>query len=158
MGALQGSYGAAAQALTITLSSLANAGARGSAAVDNTVNKHLDALIMPTIATGGSGTSATGYVEIYATGSIDGGTDFGGEGGGTDGSVTMISPPNMRLIGIVNCVANSTTYRGPIMSVAAAFGGILPAYWQIVVVNRTGGTLNSSGNTIEWQGVEGEST
>jgi len=41
------------------------------------------------------------------------------------------------------------------MSIAAAFGGVMPSHWGIVVVNNSGGTLDStSGNHAAiWQGV-----
>jgi hypothetical protein len=157
VAALEAAYGTSNQSLTISANSLANNAARSSAAVDNSANKFLDALIMPTIVTGASGTSASGYVNVYAYGSVNGGSSFGGESAGTDAAVTLTSPPNTRLIGVVNCVANSTTYRGPIMNVAAAFGGILPERWGIILENKTGGTLGS-GSGVVWQGVEGAST
>ena len=156
MAALQGSYGTSNQSLTITPGALANNSARGSAAVDNTSTKHLDALVMVTILSGSSGTASTGYVNVYAYGSVNGGSSYGGESAGTDAAVTLTSPPNSRLIGVINVVANSTTYRGPIMSVAAAFGGILPAFWGIIIENKTGGTL-TTGSVAVYQGVEGES-
>jgi hypothetical protein len=45
------------------------------------------------------------------------------------------------------------------MSVAAAFGGVLPERWGIIVENKTGGALDSTeGNHAKlWQGVLGQS-
>ena len=61
-----------------------------------------------------------------------------------------------RVIGNIKCVANSTTYYGGPFSVAAAFGGLLPQRWGIVIVNNTGATLDASVGAAEYQGVYGE--
>jgi hypothetical protein len=50
-------------------------------------------------------------------------------------------------------VDNSTTYTGGTFSVAAAFGGILPQKWGIIVLNSSGGTFDASTASVEYQGV-----
>ena len=150
-------YGVNAQAITSTLASLTTGSARSALAVDNTTNLFLDALVQLQIKSGDSATSTTGYVNIYAGATVDGGTTYT-EGGGTDAGITLVSPTNLKLIGRMNIVANAVTYKGQPMSVSAAFGGVLPDHWFIVVENQTGGTLDSTeGNHIkQYQGVQSQ--
>lgn len=135
-------YGTNGQTITITIASLANAGSRSGLAINNSSN-YLDALVQLKITSGGSGTSTTGFVSIYAYGSVDGGTSYP-EGCGTDTGITLTSPTNLRLIGVLNVVANGTGYISEPMSVAAAFGGKLPQFWGIAITNSSGGTLDAT--------------
>ena len=59
------SYGSN-QALTITVASLANNALRQSTEVDNTSNGYLTGTLGVKVKTGASGTSATGYVNVWA--------------------------------------------------------------------------------------------
>jgi len=146
-------FGTSNQSITCTITSLANNGQRQSTAVDNSSNKFLDALVFLTIKSAAASTSSTGYVNVYAYGTSDGGSNYSDGASGSDGSITLTSPPNMRLIGSVNVVANSTTYKAGPFSVAAAFGGVLPEKWGIVVENKTGATLDASVGAAIYQGV-----
>jgi hypothetical protein len=103
-----------------------------------------------------AGTSATGTVNVYAYASADGSTYP--EGCGTDTGVTLTSPPNLRLVGIINVVANATTYQSNPFSVAQAFGGVLPQFWGIVVENKSGAALDASIGSAWYQGVYGSYT
>lgn len=156
MSTVKSLYGASNVAITCTLASLTNGSARASTAVDNSSNLYLDALVQMKIKSGGASTSANGVVNVYAYGTADGGTTYPEANGGTDGAVTLVVPTNLRLLGQINVVANSTTYTSEPMSVALAFGGVLPQLWGIVVVNNTGGTLDSTeGNHAKfYQGIQ----
>lgn len=149
-------YGTSNQAITCTITSLANAAQRSSLAVDNTTNLFLDAIVVVKVKTNAAGTSATGNVNIYAYGTADGGTTYGGgeTGMGTNATVTLTSPPNIKKIGVINAVANGTVYDAGPFSVAAAFGGVLPDHWGIVVENLTGATLDASVGSAWYQGVQ----
>ena len=136
-------YRANNQAITITLASLANNGQRSSLAIDNTTNLDLDAMVVLKVKSGASSVSATGYVNIYAYGSADAGSTYP-EGAGTDAGVTLTAPPNLKLIGVLNVVANATSYQSEPMSVASAFNGVLPDHWGIVVENKTGAALDAT--------------
>lgn len=151
-------YGTSNQGITITLASLTNTSSRSSAAIDNTTNLFLDALVQLKVKSGAAGTSATGVVNIYAYGTADGGTSYP-EGAGTDVGVTLTVPPNVRLIGAVNVVANATTYISLPFSVANAFGGLLPDHWGIIVENRSGGTLDTTEANFAkfYQGIQAQS-
>ena len=77
----------------------------------------------------------------------------------SDAAITLASPSNLRLVGVINVVANSTTYIGGPLSIASAFGGTLPARWGIVLENRSGAALDSTaGNhSAIYQGVLAQS-
>lgn len=150
MSDIKSAYGTSNQSITCTITSLANNGQRQSTAIDNATNKFIDALLQVTVKTGSSGTSSTGYVAIYVYMTADGGTNYSDGASGSDGSITLTSPPNMRLIGILNCVANSATYKG-VFQVAA--GGQLSDHWGIVIENKTGATLDASVGAAVYQGL-----
>jgi hypothetical protein len=130
------SYGAAT-AITATINSLANNASVTSSSVTNAVNLYTDALVEVIIATG-AGTASTGYVEVFAKGSIDN-TDFSSDA--TD-----------RKIGVVATPTASTTYK-LVTGIASSFGGTMPQYWQIRVRNLSGAALAASGNSASYSGV-----
>lgn len=145
---------------TITLASLTNTSVRAGTAIDNTTSLYLDAVVQLLVKTGGSSTSASGFLNIYAFGTANPSGPTYPEGiTGTDGGITLTVPTNLKLIGTINAVANATSYTSEPMSVAAAFGGVLPQKWGIAVENQTGGTLDStSGNfAAYYQGIWGQS-
>lgn len=151
-------FGTNGQALTLTIASLTNNSARQSTEVDNGTNVYMDALFMLKVKSASSSTSSTGYVNVWAYATVDQGTTRTEGAGASDAAITLASPSNLRLIGVLNVVANSTTYIGGPWSIAAAFGGVLPERWGIVIENKTGATLDSTaGNhSALWQGVYGQ--
>jgi hypothetical protein len=128
--------------ITITLAGLASAGQRSSTTISNISTLCLDALVQVKVRSNAAGTSATGLVNIYAYSSIDGYT-YEENLAGLDMGVTLTTPPNLRLIGSINVVANSTTYISSLMSVAQAYNGWLPPTWGIVVENKSGAALDA---------------
>ncbi len=68
-------------------------------------------------------------------------------------ALTLTNPPNLRQIGALNVVANAATYKSEPMSVAVAFGGVLPDHWGIAIENKTGGTLDASVGSAFFQGI-----
>lgn len=152
-------YGTTATAITCTIASLANAGRRESTAVDNTSNLFEDALVQVKITAGAASTAATGYAEVFAYATSDTTTPAYADGcTGTDAAVTLTVPPNLKLIGFINVVANNGVYVSEPFSVASAFGGVLPPKWGIVVGNQCGGTFAASGCSAWYQGVQGQTT
>jgi len=139
---IKSKYGSPAT-ITCTLASLVTTAARSCLAVDNTSTLYLDVLVQVQIKSGAAATSTTGYVNVYAYGTADGGTTYA-EGAGTDAAITLTSPANVKLIGRLNVVANATTYKSEPFSVAAAFGGVLPQKWGIIIENQSGGTLDGT--------------
>ena len=154
-------YGTEKQSITITLASLGNGNARASTVIDNTSNLFLDVLVQLQLKSGGSGVSSTGAVNVYAYGTVDAADSLYPESNsGTDGAVTLVSPTNLRPIGSINMVATSTVYTSEPMSIAAAFGGVLPSHWGIVVENKSGGAFDSTeGNHLKYyQGIQAQTT
>jgi hypothetical protein len=161
MSTIKALYGTNNQAITCTITSLANAtgsngAGRASTAVDNTTNLFLDALVQVKVKTSASALANDKAIYVYAYGTADGGTDYTDGITGTDAAFTATNPPNVRLIGVINAVATSTTYVGGPWSVAAAFGGVLPDHWGIFVVNFTGQTLDASVGSAWYQGVQSQ--
>lgn len=134
---------ATAATLTISgLGSLANSTSVTSSAVNNTADLFLDVLLEVLIATD-TGATATGFIEIWAKGSIDG-TDFDDDA-------------NDKLLGTVNLITAGAATRKRVLSIASAFGGLLPPQWQIRVRNVSGGALAASGSSISYRGVKAQS-
>jgi hypothetical protein len=140
MADIKAKYGAAGQAITITLAGLAQNAARASAAISNETDLFLDVLVQLKIqlGTGTLGSDKAIYVYAYGTAEGDpvdvwGDTDLDG----TDKAITMDDPTNLRLIGVMNARASAEVIESAPMSLAAAFGGLLPRKWGIVVYNRT---------------------
>lgn len=123
--------------ITVTLASLANNSARESNVVDNTSNLYVDVLLMLQVKLPAG--SPSGSINIYAFGSEDG-TNYGDNAAGTgDAALTMRSPTNLVLVGIINTpTSGALTYKSQPFSLARAFGGMLPRKWGIVVENKTG--------------------
>lgn len=129
------------------LNSLASSSTAGyqSDVIDNTSNLDLDALVMVKAKTSSSALANDKAVYWWVAGSADGGTTF------TDGvastghaSFTRTDPPNLVLLGALNCPSSSTVYTGGPWSVAQAFGGVMPEKWALVCVNFTGQNLDAS--------------
>ena len=154
MSTIKSLYGANNQAITCTITSLANTSKQLSTAIDNTTNLYLDALVQVKVKTNAASTSSTGFINVYAYGTSDGGTDYTDGVSGTNGAATLPNPPNSRLLGVLTANANSTTYVGGPFSVAAAFGGVLPDHWGIIVDNESGNTLDASVGSAWYQGVQ----
>ncbi len=153
-------YDTAGATITITLNSLASAGARESNSVDNTTKLYLDVLLMLKIKTGAGALSGDQVVNIYAAGTVDGGTTWPDTVTGSDANITLNSPTQLKLIGSIQVAASATTYKSEPMSVAAAFGGILPQKWSIVVENKTGTAFDTTeGNFAKlYQGILAQGT
>jgi len=135
-------------AITITLASLADNGVAVSSEIDNSSNLYLDALVQLKIKTT-STVDSTGYIAVYAVGSVDGGTSY-------PDSVNRKSKP----IAIINANVNNTTFTSNPVSVAQAFFAGLPEKWKIVIENKTGASLDSTeGNHAkQYQGIKHQFT
>lgn len=145
-------YGTASDA-TITLASLASdtnlLAGQESAAVDNTATLATDYLVSGKVTTGTSPT-ASRSIEVWAVGSWDG-TNWPDVFDGTASSETItsadIKASVCRLLAAMATANTSdrTYHFGPV-SVAAAFGGVVPPKFVIFAVHNTGVALNSTGS------------
>ena len=143
-------YGTASD-LTITLASLASdtnlLAGRESAALDNTTTLALDYLISGKITAGTSPTAARS-IEVWAVGSWDG-TSWPDVFDGTDSAETItsadIKASICRLLAAMATANTSdrTYHFGPV-SLAAAFGGVVPPKVVLFVTHSTGQNLNST--------------
>jgi len=144
-------------ALTIGLASLADdntnkVAGRESTAVTNTTNADLDHLLSGVIRTGTSPT-AERTIEIWAYSyqSIASGTPtYPDVFDGTDSAETVTS--RNVLLNLLRMVAtlvvdntSNRDYFFPPTSIATLFGGQLPQFWGVFVVNCTGVALNATG-------------
>jgi hypothetical protein len=130
--------------ITITLASL-GAAARESANVDNGSNLFLDVMVVVQAKLQTGTPSGDKAIYVYAYGSEDG-TNYGDNATGSDAAITLRSPTNLRPLGVIACPdAGGLTYKSHPMSLAAAFGGVIPRKWGIVVHNASGVTLSATG-------------
>ncbi|MBP8295225.1 MAG: hypothetical protein KAX84_03895 [Burkholderiales bacterium] len=138
---------------TCTLASLASdtnliAGRQGTA-IDNSAATLIDALVGGKVTTGTSPTAGR-VIEIWAFGSYDGTTYSAGAGASDANFSPTGEKAQMRLLAVIDTdgTSNHAYEWGPI-SVAAAFGGIMPAEWGVFAVHNTGVNLNSTGGNHE---------
>lgn len=148
---------------TTNLQSLATSATAGwgSAVVDNTANLYLDALVQVVLAAVNTAPANSKALFVYAY-SGSNATDLtttGSSGGtvGTQGALTFPDvttlPVAMPLIGVVPYAVQNKLIVSPEFSVARAFGGVLPPYWGVALVNHTGMILAASGNTVKYRGI-----
>ena len=126
-------------AITITLTSLANAAARESTVIDNTSNSFLDALLR--IQTNGQA-GGTATLEVYVYSAL-GDTTYTDGATGSDAAFTAANILNARLLTIVQMNA-ATAVKAMSVSIANAFGGILPDKWGLIFKNNSGAALSLS--------------
>lgn len=141
--------------ITIALASLASSATAGreSLAVDNGTDKFLDALVRVEVTIPNSGTIGGDLaVYVYAYGSEDG-THYPDTVTGADAAITLNSPSQLRLLGVINCPAINALYRMSPRSVAAAFGGIMPRKWGIAVRNYCNVALHTQDNAANFTGI-----
>lgn len=132
------------QTITCTLASLANGNAREATAIDNRTDLFLDALVFLQLKTGAGSIGADPFAYVYAAGTVDDGTTWPDAVTGSDAAITLNSVPQVRLLGTVYLGTASTTFKAGPFSVASAFGGVLPAKWSIVVLNKCGVALSAT--------------
>ena len=153
MADLKLAYGTATD-LTITLASMASdtnlLTGRESATIDNSANLFLDYLVSGKITAGTSPTAARS-IEVWAVGSWDG-TNWPDVFDGTESAETITSADiKASVCRFVAAMATANTsdrtyHFGPV-SLAAAFGGVLPPKVVLFITHSTGVALNStSGN------------
>lgn len=150
MADIKVAYGTASDA-TITLASLASdtnlLAGRESATVDNTTTLALDYLVSGKIRAGTSPT-ASRSIEVWAVGSWDG-TNWPDVFDGTESAETVTSADiKASICRLVAAMATANTsdrdyHFGPV-SIASAFGGVVPPKFVIFVVHNTGVNLNST--------------
>jgi hypothetical protein len=150
MADIKVAYGTASD-LTITLASLASdtnlLTGRESATIDNTSTLALDYLVSGKI-TAGTSPTASRSIEVWAVGSWDG-TNWPDVFDGTDSAETITSADiKASICRLVAAMATANTsdrtyHFGPV-SLAAAFGGVVPPKIVLFVTHSTGVALNAT--------------
>lgn len=130
---------AAAATITLTGTSLGNGSARESTVVDNTTNLYVDALLRVQ-SKGAAG--GTGLLLVYAYAALDD-TTYTDGATGSDAAFTAGNILNSALVAAITMNAANAIVAGP-YSVAAAFGGRLPAKWGIIIKNSSGAALSAT--------------
>ena len=154
---LAGFQYAASQQLGITLTSLATSATAGrqSTAVDNTTNPFMDVILQVRFRLL-AGTPVTDQsVYVYVWGSEDG-TNFTDGMSSVDAALTPRVPTNMTLLQTISAAtAGGLQYQGNPISVALAFGGLLPRKWGVYVRNYTGFafTATAGENVVSYTGI-----
>jgi hypothetical protein len=161
MATIKTAYSTTNTAITITLAALGNNAGRSSAAVDNSTNLYLDAVLRCKVGIGTT-TGTDNAVYVYGYGSEDN-VNFGGNfTSGTDAAITT-SGANFVPLGVISTATfppvTSTDYTLYVGSVANSFGGNLPKYWGVAILNASGGSLvNTAANhAITYTGIQATS-
>lgn len=90
---------------------------------------------------------------LFAKPSLDG-TNFGT---GPESGTTTTDEPDLVFIGTLPLNTNATLQR-KILSLAAAYGGVLPYASKLIAKNDSGAALASSGNDVYTMDVNGDVT
>jgi hypothetical protein len=144
MTSLRAEYGTSS-GITISLASITSGGTQQSTTVDNTGNMFVDVLVQLSVKLSTGTPSGEKVIYVYVFGSEDG-TRLTDNVSGTDGTITLREPTNLRLLGAIYTPdAGGLTYVSNPMSLLAAFGGLtIPRKWGIVVQNQTGVTFSGT--------------
>jgi len=149
----------AIQTMTVTsLHSLANSATGGwqSNVVDNTSNLFLDAWLQVVLDFANTAPANSKAAFVFAYGGIETGK-YSNPASGSEGTITLVdidtTPQNMKLVGNIPYTTADEVVESSPMSVAAAFSGMLPPYWGVALMNRSGAALAGSGNTVKYMGI-----
>jgi hypothetical protein len=133
---------------TVSLTSLASGAYVTGNTLNHATNDPLDVLIDVQVL--GGSTTGNQQCVIFAVGSIDG-TNFGKTP--SDSGLSSADEAEMHFVGSLPMVADSATHR-KIFSLAAAYGGVLPAASKLVFKNDSGATFSTASvQTAEVWGV-----
>lgn len=128
-----------AVALTVSgLSTLASANYAVSNTITHSINDPLDVLLDISVATTNV-PAGNKQVVVFAKGSIDG-SNFGS---GPETGSTTTDEPDLHYVGSIPVNTSSTTHR-KVLSLAAAYGGVLPVATKLVFKNDLGVALTSA--------------
>lgn len=160
-------------AITITLAALATSATlvagRESTVVDNTSNLYVDAILSGQITTGSSPTPNKSIeVWLYAPLKVAGGTFTYPTATttaltGADAAATFVlnQKNQLALAWVITSVGTTDTkYAVGPLSVAAAFGGVMPLKWGLFVTHNTVVNLNATAGNhwMHYTGIKYTST
>lgn len=147
---------------TITnLNSLANSATAGwqSVRVDNTSNLYTDYLINVKVDMANTSPANDKAMYVYlCPWYYDGSTWYANSGGtttlpsGSEGTYTIASPNNLVPLGILAYTTADAIMQGA-FTLSSAFGQDMPDGWSLVIINYTGAAIASSGNVVQYTGL-----
>jgi hypothetical protein len=155
MSDVKSAYGSATAFTVTNLHSLASSTTAGwqSAVVDNTSNLYLDALVQIVLDFANTAPANSRGVYVFAYGGIESGV-YSNPASGSQGTITLLdvtlNNQNLKQIGFIPYTIQDEVAESSPISVAAGFGGVLPPYWGIVLMNHSGAALAGSGNTVKY--------
>lgn len=151
-------YGADVQMTVTNLNSLASSATAGwqSARVNNTATLALDYVISVKLSMANTGTANDKGVYVWiSTAFYDGSAWFQDDGGtatlpgGSEGTYTIASPHNFKLLGILNYTTADSVLQGTFL-LSNATGQYIPQGFQIILINFTGSAVDASGNVVQY--------
>jgi hypothetical protein len=128
-------------------------------ATTSTTNNIVDAMVTVAVTLGAITPTASTNILIWAYGSENGTTFCGAQSGsvealGTDSAETIdVDGNNLVYLGSIHCHTASIQLLSKPMSIASAFGGIMPRKWGIIIQNQTGLALAASGHGVEYSEI-----
>lgn len=140
----------------VSTNTTATAAAESAAYTTDTTKNTIDALVRLTIVTPAFTPVAGSIINIYAYGSEDG-TNYPGSLvtneviDGTDKVLTLSTlGNNLQWVGFIQCHTSGGTFTSKPLSIASAFGGVLPRKWGIVIINMLPASISlaASGHAI----------
>lgn len=120
-----------------------------AAITTSTTNNVVDYMVRVKVVVGAITPSASTNVVMYVVGSDDGTNWAGGSAtaevftASSETNTLSATSNNLKFLGTINCHTASITYHSEPMSIASAFGGILPKKFKIVIQNQTGQNTGS---------------
>jgi hypothetical protein len=127
-----------------------------SAVVDNTSTIYIDALVQVVLDMANTAAANDKAIYVYAYGGIESGV-YSNPISGSEGDVTLANVTangqNIRLIGVMPYTTTDEVIESSPMSVANAFGGVLPPFWGVVILDYSGAAIAGGGNSVKWRGV-----
>ena len=132
--------------------------ATSAARTTSTTANVFDTQVRVTVTVGTITPSATTVVNVYAYGAVDsvwpGGSATAEVIDGTDDALTTAALGNgLRFLGQLLAHTASIAHTSEPLSVAAAFGGVVPAKWGIAIQNQTGAALAASGHSVAYDEI-----
>lgn len=119
--------------------------------VDNSTDLYVDAIVQVIVDMANTAPANDKALYVYAYGGLE--TTYTNPASGTQGCITIVNPSVLKLIGVIPYGTADEVIESQPMSVAAAFGGVMPQKWGIMIINYTGAAIASSGNSVKWTGV-----
>lgn len=138
MAAVNLNYGTATSLTVSALSTLASANYATSNAYNCTTTKPIDVLVELAVTTG-SGLGTNPQVVLFVISSFNN-TNFSSQ---NTSATDTTHDADMKLLGVMPLPTATASERSPAFSVAAAFGGILPPYFKVVIKNSSGAAFTA---------------